>query len=105
MEIPDLKKLTSEQRVEAGKLLNKASTNLFFIGLKFMAGMFLANITTTFIGFKFLKDVDQDQLIGYTMVCVCLNSFFMIRYLNRKVKENENWLKSKIKEILNKNPQ
>lgn len=98
----EAKNIEEDKKIEVQKAIAKASRNLLFIGLRFVAGLFLTNLVGALIGFLFLKDSDPQMQNRFAFLASFVNSIFMMLYLNRQCKSNNDILKSKIKDILNK---
>lgn len=101
-EIEQVKNATPEQKLAIKKILRKAQFGLAWITMKFALGIFGANLATIILGFEFLKDSDPQILTGYTFVTMILNFLFMSHYLNGRIRNNCDTVKSKIDEVFKK---
>jgi hypothetical protein len=102
MQLPELKDLTPEQRLEVSKILDKALTHQFWLSVKFILGLFSANFLAMLLGFYMLKDADPGYQLGFQVVSAAANVVFMVRYFHRQIKASDAIVASKIKEVLKK---
>ena len=100
--IPELKDVTPEQKKELSKILRKSFFRTFFIGLKSVIGLLIANGICVFACVKLLSDTDQEMQKGFLSVCMISNGIFMAVYLIGQHKKNYATIADQIKEVLKK---
>lgn len=96
----DLEKATPEQRKLISKILLKSKFSTLLILVKFVLGLFLANLICIFVGNRFLSDTDPEVQVWFHFVCVFTNAIFMSIYLNDRVRKLSDIVVSKVKEVL-----
>ena len=102
MDFPEFKDLTPEQLKEVSDALSKARRTMLFATVKFVIGLFAANLFTIFVGHYFLKDTNPDMQTGFRFLTCLVNTFFLVKYLDGKFKQSSDIVAMKIKEVLKK---
>lgn len=102
-DLEGLKEATSEQCKEISKILFRARLRIFWITLKFILGLFLANMAAIVVTFFLLFNISSEGQNAFKFISMAINSIFMGRYFHLRVKASRDILILKIKEILKNN--
>jgi sensor domain CHASE-containing protein len=98
----EFKDATPEQQKALSKILRKSFFRTFFIGLKSVVGLLIANGICVLACAKLLSDTDEAMQKGFLSVCMILNGIFMAIYLIGQHKKNYATIADQIKEVLKK---
>ena len=94
--------LTDEERNKINKLLSATKYKMLFAGMKSILGLVIANLISIIVGRAIMVDASPNFVIGYQVICVLINGFFLGKYFNKQIIQIDDILKEQIKEILKK---
>lgn len=100
--IEKLKNATPDQHKEIARILAKGRRGILLIALKYLSGLFAANMASVFISKYFLNDVDPDMQVGFQIISVILNAIFMGKYFHLHMNKNSATVSKEVETVLNK---
>lgn len=98
----NLPELTEEQKKEVEKLIKQAQKSLFFIGIKFIGGLFGLSIISFMVMIGLLLQSSTETQQNFMVAANVINIIFMYSYLYGQLKANSQMVDEKIQEILKK---
>lgn len=91
--------LNPEQQDQAKKAMAKSRRTMAFSVIKFLVGLFAANLFTQVVGFYIIGDLTSPLWPYYCFMSAGLNTFFLARYFHSLMKANGDRLKNELLKI------